>query len=164
MRVFAMALVLALCGVGHAGAAEEEWQTLSVDAEQTNDAGQKRKCEMKVPAGWALQEKGAKLAGDYTATLVFEAEKPDVWWTKRKKVDFKNSRMFQDTRTSYWIQIQGALIADTPLGTTYIAGLRDGGLVCHAVLDFTASNWDYERWDKQYAEVVRQMVGSIKPQ
>lgn len=164
MRPLAMPFALMLCCSLQSGAAEGDWQTLSVDAEQTNDAGQKRKCEIKVPAGWTLQDKGATLASDYTATLVFEAERPEAWWAKRKKVDFKNSRMFQDTRANYWIQIQGALIADTPAGTTHIAGMRDGGLVCHAVVDFTASNWDYENWEKLYGETVREMIGSMKPQ
>jgi hypothetical protein len=135
----------------------DDWQTLSVAlADQGAEA--KSACQMKVPAGWKIQDKTATSGDEAAATLVLEAEKPEAWWTKRKRLEFKNSRMFQDTRTNYWIEVVGALMSGSEDGTTHIVGLRDGNLVCHAVLEFKSSDWE-----KKYGETAREMVGSIKP-
>jgi hypothetical protein len=143
--------------------ADEGWQTLQVDL--ADAGGQKKQCQMKVPAGWKLQEKGATSGDEFSATLVFEAEKPEVWWAKRKKFDFKDSRMLQDTKTNYWVQVMGAFMSNSPDGTTYIAGVRDGDLVCHIFLEFKADGWPdkYAEFEKKYGDVIREMVVSMKP-
>jgi hypothetical protein len=154
---------LLLAAVGLAAqtvvAADADWQTLS-----TPLAGSDKKCEMRVPAAWTLQEKGASFSGPYSATLVYEAEKPEVWWTKRKKVDLKDSRVFQDNKTSYWIEVQGALISGGDQGAVHISGARVDDMVCHAVLELKSEAWrdNYEAWQKQHGDMVREMMTSLK--
>ncbi len=147
-------------GACAAVAAEGDWQTITTTAEADG-----KKCSMKVPADWKPQDKGASFSGPFNATLIYEAEKPDVWWTKRKKVDFKDSRMFQDNKTNYWIEIQGALITGGEDGSVHIAGVRADNLVCHAVLEFKAEGWreKYDAWQQEHGDMVRQMMTSLAP-
>jgi hypothetical protein len=155
------ALLLAVCALAarFSIAADGDWQTLTTPPIDDN-----KKCEMRVPAAWKLQEKGATFSGPFTATLIYEAEKPEVWWAKRKKVDLKNSRMFQDTKTSYWIEVQGALLSGGDEGAVHIAGVRADNVVCHAVLEFKSDAWreNYEAWQKEHADMVREMLASMK--
>jgi hypothetical protein len=140
-------------------AASGQWQTLSVQAaDQPAGGGQKALCEMRVPAAWKMTDKGATSGDQYGGTLVLEAEKPETWWNKRRSVDFKESRTFLNSRTNYWIEVIGALMSDSEEGTTQIIGVRDGNLVCHALLEFKSANWP----DK-YRDIVREMGLSIKP-
>jgi hypothetical protein len=160
-QMMAAALTMTLA----AAAAADEWQTLSAEAaDAPADAAKKPRCEMKVPAAWKITDKSAASGDEYNGSVVLEAEKPEAWWTKRKRVEFKNARMFQDTRTNFWIQVQGALVAGNDNGTTYIIGVRDGALVCHAVLEFKNDQWgdNYSKFEEKYAEIVRQMGGSLK--
>ncbi len=140
-------------------AAAEEWQTVTAAGDVDG-----KKCTMKVPSGWKLEDKGASFSGPFSATLIYEAEKPDVWWTKRKKVDFKDSRMFQDTNSNYWIEIQGALISGGDEGSVHIAGARADNLVCHAVLEFKSDGWreKYDAWQQQNGDMVREMMTSLQ--
>lgn len=147
-------LGLAAMALAASGFAADEWQTLTVTG---GEGVPDKKCEIKVPKAWTLQERGAT-SEDVGATLVYETEKPETWWTKRKRFDFRNSRMFTDNKTNYWIQVKGAMSSDKPEGTTFIAGVRDGGLVCHLYLEFKSDDWD-----KQYEAAVREMVISMKP-
>jgi hypothetical protein len=156
-RAFAL---FGLLAVQASVAADAEWQTLS-----TQPSADNKKCEMRIPAGWTLQEKGASFAGPFAATLIYEAEKPEVWWAKRKKVDIKDSRVFQDTKTNYWIEVQGALLSGSEEGSVHIAGVRADSVVCHAVLEFKSDKWrdNYDEWQKHNGDMVRQMLTSMKP-
>lgn len=155
-------IMLAVFALGaHAStAADGEWQTLG-----SQPSGEGKKCEMRIPGDWTIQDKGASFAGPFGATLIYEAEKPEVWWTKRKKVDIKDSRVFQDTKTNYWIEVQGALLSGSDEGSVHIAGVRADSIVCHAVLEFKSDKWrdNYDEWQKQYGDMVRQMLTSMKP-
>jgi hypothetical protein len=159
------ALLLCVCALGaqaatEIAAAEGDWQTLTAQL-----AGGEKQCEMRVPAGWALQDKGASFNGEFAATLIFEAEQPDAWWNKRKQRDIPDSRKFLDSKTEYWIEVQGALISGGEDGAVHIGAVRNGDLVCHAVVEFKAEKWreNYMAWQERHADMVRTMMTSLKP-
>jgi hypothetical protein len=155
-RGFFLICALAAQGVIAAGG---DWQTLT-----TQPGADNRACEMRVPAAWTLKENGASFAGPYTATLIYEAEKPEVWWNQRKKADLKNSRVFQNHKTVYWIEVQGALVSGGDEGAVHIAGMRADNLVCHAVLELKSDAWreNYDAWQKEHGEMIREMMTSLK--